>query len=265
MSCKTTNRPTCPQPCRDSDCRAFAVSHGFTLIELLVVISIIALLISLLLPALGSARAAARLTACKSNLRQNTIAIHTYADDYNEAIPVAKGLTQSNPPHHWSWARASWDSNENGFRGPGLLYFGQYLGSPDTLYCQSQQVERYTRAYYDAWPAPPTGTVTFIGYDMLPYTKDGVRQQLLRTDYDKHAVFNDFATAPFDVYQAALAHDLVWNASYIDGHVSLLRSEDHLDIRWTTAGRTLEDLILTNMNNSWPNADRIGDRFKANF
>lgn len=63
---------------------------GFTLIELLVVISIIALLIGILLPALGAARAAGRNLACKSNVRQITLAHLTYTQDYRGGFVLAQ-------------------------------------------------------------------------------------------------------------------------------------------------------------------------------
>ncbi|MGE4286803.1 MAG: type II secretion system protein, partial [Phycisphaerae bacterium] len=46
------------------------VEKGFTLIELLVVISIIAMLMAIMMPALGKARESARMTLCKTNLKQ---------------------------------------------------------------------------------------------------------------------------------------------------------------------------------------------------
>lgn len=66
-------------------------SSAFTLIELLVVISIISLLISILLPALAKARTAARLMACTSNLRQQSIAFATYAATNKQVYPNGWG------------------------------------------------------------------------------------------------------------------------------------------------------------------------------
>lgn len=63
-----------------------AAARGFTLIELLLVVAIIALLVGILLPALGNARKAARTGVCQSNMRQQGVAMHTYAADFKERL-----------------------------------------------------------------------------------------------------------------------------------------------------------------------------------
>ncbi len=66
------------------------MKKSFTLIELLVVIAIIAILAAMLLPALSSARAAARSSACISNLKSLALASAMYSDANNDYIVRAR-------------------------------------------------------------------------------------------------------------------------------------------------------------------------------
>jgi prepilin-type N-terminal cleavage/methylation domain-containing protein/prepilin-type processing-associated H-X9-DG protein len=61
--------------------------QGFTLIELLVVIAIIAILAAILFPVFAQAREKARQGSCLSNMKQMALAVHMYAQDYDETMP----------------------------------------------------------------------------------------------------------------------------------------------------------------------------------
>ena len=73
---------------------------GFTLIELLVVIAIIAILAAILFPVFAKAREKARQTSCLSNVKQTTLGLLMYVQDYDERFGLDGGYNGDN-----TWAR----------------------------------------------------------------------------------------------------------------------------------------------------------------
>ncbi len=129
--------------------------HGFTLIELLVVIAIVAVLVALVIPTISSARESARFAVCKSNLRQQHLAVVYYSTDARGYGPcdintnAVPGWTQ------WNFVLSSW-----------MIKLSPYLGVPQNsvnftfdLSTRTTSPDRYVKVFQcpSTWDRPLSG------------------------------------------------------------------------------------------------------------
>ena len=117
---------------------------GFTLIELLVVIAIIAILAAILFPVFARAREKARQTSCLSNVKQLTLGLLMYAQDYDETLPQAVPLVHAEPV-----------TNPDGSQSSRSLWAGQiypYVRNIQVFNCPSTRSLQWTGAYSGALP-----------------------------------------------------------------------------------------------------------------
>jgi prepilin-type N-terminal cleavage/methylation domain-containing protein len=130
------------------------IKKCFTLIELLVVVAIIAVLVAILLPALKSARDAAKVVVCSSNLHQDGISLSMYAMEFGGLYPQMD-YNYNTPQFH--------TINTAGCEGSfWYLWQAKYVPDPKSWYCPGSTIHfednwehnPWTGAWQPKWGGP---------------------------------------------------------------------------------------------------------------
>jgi len=200
--------------------------RGFTLVELLVVIAVIGVLIALLLPALQQSRAAARTTACKSNMRQIGLAMHGFANNHQGRFPMTAHAGRESS---WVYTLGPYLENVDDIRiCPADLKGPERVANKSTSYVLNDLIcVKQPDAILSLWKLKATSqTITvFEGSDLrnMDFMNEHVHAGTWFSPYNIHrGLVNDLIERDI---QLARHQYVASNYLYADGHVETIPAD----------------------------------------
>jgi prepilin-type N-terminal cleavage/methylation domain-containing protein/prepilin-type processing-associated H-X9-DG protein len=219
-----------------------ARSRAFTLIELLVVIAIIAILAAILFPVFAQAREKARTASCQSNLKQFSLSVLMYAQDYDETLPIWVAVDGTRPLKYARWDALilPYVKNVQIFRCPTVK---RWAGA-GTTYTYNRQLGEYVdpakSRLIGSAALPPCFTGIPYGRPVASVAQPS--QVVLLTDGDPERdtrIFGDATAMPgIRIVSRNYHPDNIFdqrhgdgdNIAFVDGHVKWYKTRTLLDM-----------------------------------
>lgn len=202
--------------------------RGFTLIELLVVIAIIAILAAILFPVFAKAREKARQSSCLNNVKQLSLAVMQYVQDYDERTPPGAAVDMNAHSHPWASA-VPYIKNVQVFVCPSdslkntcsaQAGLAGYWGTEwSTFACSYGYANRCGNTSMGTI-AIPAETLMMCEMTERPYA-----------DYTSSAAAPYYMNQTYVRYTAALRHNDGMNIGYWDGHAKWANGQSLGQIR----------------------------------
>lgn len=193
---------------------------GFTFIELLAVVGIVAVLLSVALPAVQTARQAARRTSCQNNLRQLALASQQFYD-VSHQYPAMNGEAGSWVLDLAPFLEVQPRDSRTDLTQNVLLANSWMAARPKVFHCPAQP-DRLLEGI-------PTGSYGFnvhlVGQRMPLQTG----RCYLLGDVSPSFAFR-WMDGAVNLSIETAAHNGAANAAFVDGHVSVVRSEDAINV-----------------------------------